>query len=235
MANVFLAAVLLSSILAVSGCIGGLPNVGALASALGGLPAYGGGQPYAYDPGAGGGYAQAGQPYYQQGQPYYQQSQPYYQPQPYNQPGPQATQGYPAAPPGRWIARREQRQQERIQQGQASGQLTPQEAARLQNQQRRFQNGAGGMNGNLSSREQGRFNGTQQRGNQNIYRPRHNGVQSGPTMQSQPTGYPRPTGQLHPAGQPGVAVQPQAVIQPQTAAQPRFNGGRPAHNDGGTP
>ena len=74
MSKVFLAAVLLSSILAVSGCMGGLPNVGALRAmaAGGGYPAYGGGQAYPYDPGVGGGYAQQGQPYYQpQSQVYY--------------------------------------------------------------------------------------------------------------------------------------------------------------------
>ena len=46
MANVFLAAALLSGILTVSGCMGGLPNLGALGSALGGYPSYGGAQAY---------------------------------------------------------------------------------------------------------------------------------------------------------------------------------------------
>ena len=106
MANVFLAAALLSSILAVSGCMGGLlPNLGALGTALGGYPsqggypAYGGGQPYPYNPGAGGGYAQPGQPYYQP-QPYAYSGSG--NPEIYYQPTPQASPGYTAPSPDRW-------------------------------------------------------------------------------------------------------------------------------------
>ena len=70
MANVFLAAALLSGILAVSGCVGPLPGIGAYGyGGGGGYPSYGGGQAYPYDPGVGGGYAQPVQPYYQP-QPY---------------------------------------------------------------------------------------------------------------------------------------------------------------------
>ena len=52
MANVFLAATLLSGILAVSGCAGLVPGLGDLGSLGGGYPSYGGGQQaYPYDPG----------------------------------------------------------------------------------------------------------------------------------------------------------------------------------------
>jgi len=44
MANVFLAAALLSGILAVSGCAGLVPGIGALGSAGGGYPSSGGAQ-----------------------------------------------------------------------------------------------------------------------------------------------------------------------------------------------
>lgn len=236
MANVFLAAVLLSGILAVSGCAGLVPGLEALGSAGGGYPSYGGAQAYPYDPGQGGGYAQPVQPYYQP-QPYAYSGNPEvyaYQPA---QPVPQATQGYTAAPPGRWIDRRQQRQQDRIQQGQASGQLTPREARRLQNEQARIRGAERRMraDGNLSPQERARLNTMQNRGSQDINRLRHNGVQPGPTVQSRPTGPGRPTAQLRPAGQPRAAVQPRATAQPQAAAQPRSNGGRPARNDGSAP
>ena len=70
MANILLAAVLLSGILAVSGCAGPICRNGAYGYGGGeGYPSYGGGQSYPYNPGAGGGYAQPVQPYYQP-QPY---------------------------------------------------------------------------------------------------------------------------------------------------------------------
>ena len=254
MTNVFLAAALLSSILAVSGCAGLIPAIAALGSAGGGYQSNGGGQSYPSDPGGGGGYAQPVQPYYQP-QPYAYSGNPgvnVYQPA---QPVPQATQGYTAAPPGRWIDPRQQRQQDRIQPGQASGQLSPREARRLQNEPANIRGSEGRMraNGNLSPQERARFNARQNRGGQDMYRQRRNGVQPGPTVQSRPAGPGRPTAQLRPAGQPGAVVQPQAAVQPrtagqpgagmqpqaaaqpQTAAQPRSNGGRPARNDGSAP
>ena len=221
MANVFLAAALLSGILAVSGCAGLVPGAGALGSLGGGYPSYGGGQQaYPYDPGQGGGYAQPVQPYYQP-QPYAYSGNPGV----YYQQVPQATQGYTTAPPDRWIDRRQQRQQDRIHQGQASGQLTPREARRLQNEPGRIRGAERRMraDGNLSPQERVRLNTMQNRGSQDINRLRHNGVQPGPTVQPRPTGPGRPAAELRPAG------------QPQAAVQPRANGGRPARNDGSAP
>jgi hypothetical protein len=249
MANVFLAAALLSGILAVSGCAGPLPGIGGYGyGGGGGYPSYGGGQSYPYDPGVGGGYAQPVQPYYQP-QPYAYSGAPevyVYQPA---QPVPQATREHSSALPGRWIDRRQQRQEDRIRQGQASGQLTPREARRLQNEQAHIRGAEGRMraDGNLSPQERARLNAMQQRSSQDIYRQRHNGVQPGPTAQPRPTGPARPTAQLRPAGQPQAAMQPQAAVQPRataqpraaaqprTAAQPRSNGGRPARNGEGAP
>jgi hypothetical protein len=220
MANVFFAAVLLSGILAVSGCAGLVPGLEALGSAGGGYPSYGGGQAYPYDPGQGGGYAQPVQPYYQP-QPYAYSGNPGV----YYQQVPQATQVYNAPPSGRWIDRRQQRQQDRIHQGQASGQFTPREARRLHNEQAYIRGAEGRMraDGNLSPQERSRLNAMQNRGSQDINRLRHNGVQPGPRVQPRPTGPGRPAAELRPAGQPRVA------------AQRRANGGRPGRHDGGTP
>ena len=214
MAKVFLGAILLSGILAVSGCAGLVPGIGALGSLGGGYPSYGGGYPsygggqgypsygggqaYPYDPGQGGGYAQPVQPYYQP-QPYPYSGNPggvYYQQVP------QATQGYTEAPSGRWIDRRQQRQADRIQQGQASGQLTPGEARRLHNEQAYIRGAERRMraDGNLSPQDRARLNTMQNRGSQDINRLRHNGVQPGPTVQPRPTGPGRPTAQMGPAG-----------------------------------
>jgi hypothetical protein len=212
MANVFIAAALLSSILAVSGCMGGLPNLGALGGALGGYPSqggypsYGGGQTYPYNPGAGGGYAQPGQPYYQPQAYAYSGA-----PEVYYQQVPQATPGYNAASPGRWLDRRQQRQQDRIQQRQASGQMTPREARRLQREQGRTGSvpGQAGANGNLSIQGQGPLNTRQQRSSQDIYGQRQNGIQS------------RPTAQARPGGQPQAAYQPRGTAQSRTTAQPQ--------------
>lgn len=231
MANVFLTAVLFSGILAVSGCAGLIPNLGALgALGGGGYPSYGGGQQAYPSYGGGQAYPQAYPYNLGQGQGYAQPVQPYYQPQPYpgnpgvyyqqGQPVPQATQGYnTAAPSGRWIDRRQQRQQERIQQGQASGQLTPREARRLQNEQGHIRGAEGRMraDGNLSPQERARLNTMQNRSSQDINRLRHNGVQPGPTVQSRPAGPGQPAAQLHPA------------------VQPRGTGGWPARHDGSTP
>jgi hypothetical protein len=92
--------------------------------------------------------------------------------------------------------------------------LTPQEAARLQNQQGRIRGAQGqmGANGRLGYQERTRLNGMQQRSNQNNYRLRHNGVQSGPLATSG-SGAPATHGPT-----PGRSTQ-------------RW----PAHNDGGTP
>jgi hypothetical protein len=229
MANVFFTAVLLSGILAVSGCAGLVPGLEALGTGGGGgYPSNGGGQAYPYDPGQGGGYAQPVQPSYQpqlyaySGNPggvYYQQVPP-------------APQGYnAAAPSGRWLDRRQQRQQDRIQQGVASGQLTPREARRLHNDQGRIWGAEGRMraDGNLSPQERARLNTMQNRSSQDINRLRHNGVQAGPTVQPRPTRPGQPGAELRPA------AQPQASVQSRAAAQPRANGGRPARHDGGAP
>ncbi len=229
MVNIFFTAVLLSGILAVSGCAGLVPGLEALgAGGGGGYPSYGGGQAYPYDPGQGGGYAQPVQPYYQP-QPYAYSGNPggvYYQQVP------QAPQRYnTAAPSGRWVDRRQQRQQDRIYQGQASGQLTPREARRLHNEQGRIRGAEGRMraDGNLSPQERARLNTMQNRSSQDINRLRHNGVQPGPTVQPRPM---RP-------GQPGAelrtAAQPRTTVQPRAAAQPRTNGGRPTRYDGSAP
>jgi hypothetical protein len=228
MANICFAAVLLSGILAVSGCAGLIPGLEALGAGGGGYPSYGGGQAYPYDPGQGGGYAQ--------------QVQPYYQPQPspysgnpggvYYQQVPQAPQGYDtAAPSGRWADRGQQRQQDRIYQGQASGQLTPREARRWQNEPGRIRGAERRMraDGNLSPQERTRLNTMQNRGSQDINRMRHNGVQPGPAVQPRPTRPGQPGAELH------SAAQSRATVQPRVAAQPRTNGGRPTRLDGSAP
>ena len=119
MAKIFFAATLLSGILAVSGCAGLVPGLEALGSAGGGYPSNGGAQAYPYDPGQGGGYAQPVQPYYQP-QPYAYSGAPEVYADQTGQPVSQA------APPGRWLDRRQHHQQDRIHQGQASGQIDPQ-------------------------------------------------------------------------------------------------------------
>jgi hypothetical protein len=227
MANVFFAAALLSSVLAVSGCMGGLlPDLGALGSALGGnpsqggYPAYGGGQPYPYNPGAGGGYAQPVQPYYQP-QPYAYSGSG--NPEIYYQPTPQTSQGYTAPAPERWTDQRQLRRQARIQPGQSAGQLTPREARRLQREQRRIGGGPGqmGANGNLSPHEQARLNRSTPGRPQNLYRPGQNGIQAGPMTHSRPTRAQPPVAQVRPGGQPPAEVQPRGTAQPRTTT-PRW-------------
>jgi hypothetical protein len=232
MANVFFAAALLVGILAVSGCAGLIPDSGAYGYGGGGdHSSYGGAQAYPCDAGLGGGSAQPVQPVYQP-QPYAYSGPPeVYAYQPPSQPVPPATGGYTAPPPGRWIDQRQQRQQDRIQQGQAAGQLTPREARRLQNEQGRIRGAERRMraDGNLNPQERARLNAMQNRSSQDINRLRHNGVQPGPTVQSRPTVPGRPMVQSRPAAQPRAAVQPRA------AAQPRANSGRPTHNNGSAP
>ena len=121
MANVFSAAILLSGILAVSGCAGLVPGLEALGSAGGGYPSYGGNQAYPYDPGQGGGYAQPVQPYYQP-QPYAYAGNP----EVYYQPAPQETEGGTTAPSGHWIDRSQHRQADRIHQGTGLRAINPQ-------------------------------------------------------------------------------------------------------------
>ena len=223
MANIRLAAVLLSGILAVSGCAGLVPGMEALGPAGGGYPSYGGGQLNPYDAVIGGllwtgGATLLSAPAlrgFRQHRGYYQPVQP-------------ATGRYEAAaPPGRWIDRRQQRQEERIRGGLAAGQLTPGEARRLQTEQGRSRGAEGRMraDGTLNPQERGRLNAMQNRSSQDIYRQRHNGVQGGAAAPSRPTGPARPTAQVHQAGQPAAAAQP--------AAQSRSNGGRVARHDGG--
>jgi len=212
MSNVLLAAALLSGLLAVSGCGGLYPGGGTSGNGGGGsYPSYGGTQTYPYDAGAGGSYAQQSQPYYQpQAEVYSGNSGAYaYQ----STQVPQAPGGYPPPPPGRWIDQRQQRQDDRIQQGLASGQLTPDEARRLREQQGRIAGAEGRMraDGYLSPQERGRLNAMQQRGSQNIYGMRHNGVQTGPTAQPQSTGGVRPMMQSQPRGGMRPMVQPQST------------------------
>jgi hypothetical protein len=231
MANVFLAAVLLSGILVVSGCGMPLPGSGA----------------YGYGGGYGGGYSGGVVPYYGGGQAYPQvipveppvvyapQAQPYYQSQPYaysgaaepyidpqSQSGSQVTQGSIATPSGQW-SRRQLHQQQRIQQGLASGQLTPEEARRLQHQQNRIQGAATqmGANGTLTPQQQHRLNTMQQNAGQNIYRMRHNGVQAGTTAPTGTTGTVQPASPMRQGMQPRMAAPPGVGAQPRMAAQPR--------------
>jgi hypothetical protein len=237
MSNVFLSAVLLSSLLAVSGCMGGLPNLGALGSALGGYPSsyggggypsYGGGQAY------GGGYAQPS---------YAQPGQPYYQPQVYpGNPGvyvyqpnqvPQATGGNPTPPPGYWNDQRRQREEARIEQGLASGHLTQDQANRMRAHLGLNGGTAGqtGTNPNPHTQDPGHHYATQPGSTQNPSWQGHNGgqtvagqtggVPAGPTAQSQPTGIARPMAQMGPGGQPQAMMQPRAPMQPRSAMQPR--------------
>ncbi len=74
------------------------------------------------------------------------------------------------------IQDREQRQQERIQQGIQSGQLTPKEANRLERQQAHIQATEARMkaNGNLSPRERAKLTRMQDRASRDISRKKHN-------------------------------------------------------------
>ncbi len=74
------------------------------------------------------------------------------------------------------IDAREQRQQERIQQGVQSGQLTPREANHLEAQQGRIQAREDRLkaDGNLTPAERARLTREQNHASRNIYRKKHN-------------------------------------------------------------
>ncbi len=74
------------------------------------------------------------------------------------------------------IDAREQRQQERIQQGVQSGQLTPREANHLEAQQGRIQGREDRLkaNGNLTPAERSRLTREQNHASRNIYHKKHN-------------------------------------------------------------
>ena len=78
------------------------------------------------------------------------------------------------------IQDREVRQQERIQQGINSGQLTQGEAARLENQQSRIKATEDQMkaNGNLTPAERARLTRMQNRASRDICRMKHNAVKA---------------------------------------------------------
>lgn len=214
MAKVFSAAVLLSGILAVSGCAGLIPGLEGLGSAGGGYPSNGEAQAYPYDPGGGGGYAQPVQPYYQP-QPYAYSGNPEVY-----QPVPQGNRGYNAGPSGRWIDRRQQRPHHRIHPGRGSGQFTPGAPRRFHHEPGR----TGRMEG--PKRTYGHPNGMHKRSGQNFNQPRYHGGQPGPSVQPRTTGPGRPTAHVRSGG------QPRAQVQPRTAAPSRASGGRPAHHSG---
>ena len=93
----------------------------------------------------------------------------------------------------------------------------------MQREQDRIRGAEGRMraNGNLSPQERGRLNGMQQRSGQDIYRARHNGVQTGPTAQVRPTGPARPQVQVRQAARPQVTAQPRATTQSRSTTQTR--------------
>ena len=74
------------------------------------------------------------------------------------------------------IQAREQRQQQRIQQGVRSGQLTPGEANHLEGQQARIHATEDRMKakGNLTGKERAKLTRMQNRASRNIYRKKHN-------------------------------------------------------------
>ena len=78
------------------------------------------------------------------------------------------------------IQDREVRQQERIQQGVNSGQLTQGEATRLENQQSRLKAAEDRLkaNGNLSPAERARLTRMQNRASRDICRKKHNTVKA---------------------------------------------------------
>jgi hypothetical protein len=73
------------------------------------------------------------------------------------------------------IDQREAAQQHRIHNGIESGALTPQEAWKLRNEQRRIQTAENRMraDGRLNSRERARLDGMQDRADRHIYREKH--------------------------------------------------------------
>ncbi len=74
------------------------------------------------------------------------------------------------------VQQREANQQQRIEQGVRSGQLTPREAGRLEAQQARIQQSEARMkaDGNLTPRERAKLTREQNRASRNIYRKKHN-------------------------------------------------------------
>ncbi len=78
------------------------------------------------------------------------------------------------------IQQREQNQQQRLDQGVQSGQLTPHEAGRLEAQQARIQQREARMkaDGNLTARERAKLTRQQDRASRNIYRKKHNNRQA---------------------------------------------------------
>jgi len=173
-----LAAVLLLSTLAVAGCMGGYPGAlggygsGYASGGYGGAGGYQGGcvpqpygQPYGFDPGLGGAY---GQPYQQPYQAYGYGNGGYVY-----QPGqvPNGTNAQHAN-----VNQRLQSQDGRIQRLLDSGQLTPEEYQRLQDQQKRIQDARTKMrsDGKLSAQERARLDTMLDRSNQQINRLGHN-------------------------------------------------------------
>jgi CRISPR/Cas system-associated endoribonuclease Cas2 len=73
---------------------------------------------------------------------------------------------------------REQNQQNRIANGMKSGELTPKEAGKLENQQQRIDNSEkkdmAAHNGHLTKGEQARLNKRQNKASKNIYAKKHN-------------------------------------------------------------
>jgi hypothetical protein len=190
-----LAAVLLLSTLAVAGCMGGYPGAlggygsgyasGGYGGGYGGAGGYQGGcvpQPYGLDPGFGGAYGGAYGQSYQQ--PY--QGYGYYGPNGYvYQPGqvPNGTNSQHAS-----VNQRLQTQDSRIQKLLDSGQLTPEEYQRLQDQQKRIQDARTQMrsDGKLTAQERARLDTMLDRSNHQINRLGRNGqrVADGQTTQA---------------------------------------------------
>jgi hypothetical protein len=74
------------------------------------------------------------------------------------------------------VQHREQRQEQRIQQGIRSGELTPGETGRLEAQQAKIKQDEERMkaDGNLSGKERAKLRREQNRASRNIYRKKHN-------------------------------------------------------------
>lgn len=227
MAIVSRAAVLLVSTLTVVGCMGQYPGMSPYGYGGGSDLGYGGigggapqpyysPQPYAYDPGYGGGYSQPYQPY--------NQSQPYvysgnggvyvYQPGQVVTPG---AEGTTAAPPGAWLERRHQRQEDRIRRAWNSGQLSPEEYRRLAREEEHRRGTAArlGAGGSPGPQGQAHLNpGPHGSGQPSNQRTNH-GAQTGPQGQL------RPYGRLQPNAPPGTTAPTRATMQPGAMAPAR--------------
>jgi hypothetical protein len=233
MANLFVAAALLSGILAVSGCAGlypGMETYGYGGDA--GYPAYGDAQSYPLEAVIGGLFGQAVQPCYQP-QPYavYDNTVVYdYQPV---QPAPG---GYASPPPGRWLDRRHPHQEERFRTGPAPRPLTPGEARRLSREQARTRGTAERLHADagLNHRERAHVNALQPGSSRDLYRPGHNGSHAAAPAPSRSPGPARSLAQVRPAGPPpGAAAQPHRDKARQTGGHSQSNHGRPSRHDGG--